>query len=470
MQQSECTANGGSAPVTRCLEWRSFCAMSSQRAVRFELGVRFAYHPCMISEQQDYDVVIVGGGLVGASLAIALDGAGWSVAQVEAISSKADHQPSYDERNLALARASVNALNALGVWSFVGTTATPIRRIHITRRGEFGAVRLNAAEHDVTDFGAVIPARELGNALLARLRECATLKRICPASVTAIETSADRIMLDIKTIEGTRRLNTRLLVGADGSDSFVRKTLGIAVDHYDYAQTAFVTTLTPERTMDGCAYERFTDSGPVALLPLSERRAGLVMTVPSERAGEIAALDDARFLDLAQQRFGYRLGRLARIGKRVHYSLRRTQAQSVTASRIVLIGNAAQTVHPIGAQGFNLGLRDALTLAELLINAKRNDADPGALSLLAEYAARREPDRSGVIAFSDGLVRLFGNEFLPLRILRSLGMLALDRIAPLKQMIALRGMGFRGEVPLLLRGIDPRERDLHASDVRGVAP
>ncbi|QBB72583.1 2-octaprenyl-6-methoxyphenyl hydroxylase [Pseudolysobacter antarcticus] len=424
----------------------------------------------MTSEKQNYDVVIVGGGLVGASLAIALDGAGWSVAQVEAVSSKADHQPSYDERNLALARASVNALSALGVWSFIGTTATPIKRIHITRRGEFGAVRLNAAEHDVADFGAVIPARELGNALLARLQQCVTLERICPASVTAIETNAVRIELQIKTAEGTRQLATRLLVGADGSDSFVRKSLGIAVDHHDYAQTAFVSTLTPERAMDGCAYERFTDSGPVALLPLSERRAGLVMTVPSEEAGVIAELDDTHFLDLVQQRFGYRLGRLARIGKRVNYPLRRTQAQSVTASRTVLVGNAAQTVHPIGAQGFNLGLRDALTLAELLIAARRDDADPGAATLLAQYAARRESDRSGVIAFSDGLVRFFGNEFLPLRVLRSLGMLALDRIAPLKQILALRGMGFRGEVPLLSRGIDPRDHDQQASDVHGIAP
>lgn len=444
--------------------------MSAHCAAGFELPRRFAYHRGMTSEKHNYDVVIVGSGLVGTSLAIALDGAGWSVAQVEAVSTKADRQPIYGERNLALARASVNALGVLGVWSFIDTTATPIRRIHITRRGEFGVVRLNAAEHDVADFGAVIPARELGNALLARLQQCATLERICPASVTAIETSAERIELQIQTAAGTRELATRLLVGADGSDSFVRKILGIAVDHYDYAQTAFVSTLTPERAMDGCAYERFTDSGPLALLPLSERRAGLVMTVPSEQAGAIAALDDTRFLDLVQQRFGYRLGRLARIGKRVHYPLRRTQAQSVTASRTVLVGNAAQTVHPIGAQGFNLGLRDALTLAELLIAARRDDDDPGAATLLAQYVMRREPDRSGVIAFSDGLVRFFGNEFLPLRILRSLGMLTLDRIAPLKQMLALRGMGFRGEVPLLSRGIDPRDHDQQASDLHGIAP
>jgi 2-octaprenyl-6-methoxyphenol hydroxylase len=432
--------------------------------------MQFAYHPGMTSENQHYDVVIVGSGLVGASLAIALNGAGWSVALVEAVSIKAARQPSYDERNLALARASVNALGALGVWSFIGTTATSIKRIHITRRGEFGAVRLTAAEHDVADFGAVIPARELGNALLARLQECTTLVRICPASVTAIETNAECIELQIQTADGTRRLAARLLVGADGSDSLVRKALGIAVDHHDYAQTAFVSTLTPERPMDGCAYERFTDSGPVALLPLSERRAGLVLTVPSEQASVIAALDDTHFLDLVQQRFGYRLGRLARIGERVHYPLRRTRAQSLTASRTVLIGNAAQSVHPIGAQGFNLGLRDALTLAELLIAARRDDADPGAATLLAQYAVRREPDRSGVIAFSDGLVRFFGNEFLPLRILRSLGMLALDRIAPLKQILALRGMGFRGEVPLLSLGIDPRDRDQPASDLHGVAP
>lgn len=424
---------------------------------------RFAYHRRMNFQANDFDVVIVGGGLVGTSLAIALDGAGWSVAQVEAISASADYQPSYDERNLALARASINALSALGVWMFTGTAATPIKRIHITRRGEFGAVRLNAAEHDVADFGAVLPARELGNALLARLQQCTTLERICPASVTHIEAAPEGVALDVQIASGTRRLRTRLLVGADGSESLVRKTLGIAVEQHDYAQSAFVTTLMPERAMDGCAYERFTDSGPVALLPLSERRAGLVLTVPSAQVAQVAALDDNAFLDLVQQRFGYRLGRLARPGKRVHYPLRRTQAQSLTAARAVLIGNAAQTIHPIGAQGFNLGLRDALTLAELLIEARRGDADPGGPALLANYAARRESDRAGVIAFSDGLVRLFGNEFLPLRVLRSLGMLALDRVAPLKQMLALRGMGFRGQVPLLSRGIDPRSADSSVS-------
>lgn len=423
--------------------------------------LQFAYHRRMNSEASDFDVVIVGGGLVGASLAIALEGVGWRVAQVEAVSAKADNQPSYDERNLALARASVNALNALGVWAHVGAATTPIKHIHITRCGEFGAVRLKAAEHDVADFGAVVPARELGNALLARLQQCTTLQRICPASVTRIETTMERIAVDVQSVDSRRRLTTRLLVGADGSDSFVRKMLNIAVENHDYAQTAFVTTVMPERALEGCAYERFTASGPVALLPLSERRAGLVMTVSTEQANHVAALDDNGFLDLVQQRFGYRVGRFTRPGKRVHYPLRRVQAQSLIAPRAVLIGNAAQTVHPIGAQGFNLGLRDALTLTEVLIEAKRVNADPGDLHLLASYAARREPDRTGVIAFSDGLVHLFRNEFLPLRILRSLGLLALDRVAPLKQMLALRGMGFRGEVPLLSYGIDPRGTDWH---------
>jgi len=399
-----------------------------------------------------HDVLIIGGGLVGASLAIALDGSGLRVALVEAVPAQANHQPSYDERNLALARATVNALTALGVWTHVSARATPIRRIHVSRQGEFGAARFEAARHSVEAFGAVLPARELGNGLLARLEACATLVRHAPATLTAIERGVDSIEARIMGDAGEHVISTRLLVGADGTGSFVRSALGIETTNVDYAQTAFVTTVTPQRQLDGCAYERFTASGPIALLPLADRRAGVVLTVPGSDASRVAALADDGFLALLHERFGWRLGRLARPGRRVSYPLQRVQSMRLTAPRAVLVGNAAQTLHPIGAQGFNLGLRDALALAELLIERSRVAGDPGAADLLDEYARRRREDRDGTIAMSDGLVRMTANDAAALKLLRSLGLIALDRVPALQAELVRRGMGFRGHVPQLALG------------------
>lgn len=397
----------------------------------------------------DFDVLIVGGGLVGASLAIALDGSGLRVALAEAAPPRVDLQPSYDERNLVLARASVNALESLGVLD-ANAPATALRRIHVSRRGDFGAVRFDAGELGLPAFGAVLPARELGNALLQRLDRCGDLERIAPATAVAIEPD-DGLGVTVEFACGAarRRVRARLLVAADGTESFVRNAYAIEAMRHDYGQSAFVTTLTAERPLDGTAYERFTDSGPVALLPLGERRAGLVLSVPTADAASVAALDDGAFVAFVHQRFGWRAGRFSRPGKRKPYPLARMLAARTTGRRLVLVGNAAQTVHPIGAQGFNLGLRDALTLSALLREARAGGTDPGDAGLLARHVDLREPDRSATTSFSDDLVRLMGNDFLPLRALRSLGFHTLDRIGPLKRRFALRGMGYRGNAPAL---------------------
>ncbi|MEO7050372.1 MAG: 2-octaprenyl-6-methoxyphenyl hydroxylase [Rhodanobacter sp.] len=389
-------------------------------------------------------VLIVGGGLVGASLAIALDAAGVAATLVEAAAPRAGAQPSYDERNLALARASVNGLESMGVWPHARAASTPIRHIHVSRAGEFGSARIEARKQGVEALGWTLPARELGAALLRRLDECTRLTRLAPATLAAIEPLAGGWRARIHAADGERRIDTALLVGADGSESFVRDQLSIAAERHDYRQTLFVCTVTPERAHAQRAWERFSDAGPVALLPLAGPRCGLVLTVAADQADAVAALDDDDFIALAQRRFGWRLGQLSQPGRRHPYPIHRVAADQVTARRAVLVGNAAQTVHPIGAQGFNLGLRDALTLAELIATS----ADPGDAALLAAYAARRAPDREGTMTMSHGLVQLACLRQPLLAPLRSLALLACDRLPPLQRALARRGMGFRGEPPL----------------------
>lgn len=388
-------------------------------------------------------VLIVGGGLVGASLAIALDAAGIDAVMVEAAAPRIGDQPSYDERNLALARATVNGLTAIGVWKHAAAQATPIHHIHVTRAGEFGSVQMDAARQGVDALGWTLPARELGAALLRRLDECTRLRRLAPARVESLEPVADGWRARIRTQDTVVDIETPLLVGADGTASFVRDRLGIEAERHDYRQTLFVCTVTPERDHAQRAYERFADHGPIALLPLANRRCGLVLTVSQAEAKAVEAMDDEAFIALAQERFGWRLGRLSRPGKRHPYAIQRVAARSLVSTRAVLVGNAAQTVHPIGAQGFNLGLRDALTLAEMLTDAP----DPGSEELLANYAGRRAPDREGTMAMSHGLVQLACLPQPLLAPLRSIAMLAFDRLPPLQRFLARRGMGFRGEPP-----------------------
>jgi 2-octaprenyl-6-methoxyphenol hydroxylase len=395
-----------------------------------------------------HDVAIVGGGLVGASLAIALDRFGLDVALIEATPPGA--LPAvFDERNLSFADATVNALVALGVLAKLRTPPSPIRRIHVSRQGDFGRVRLDARDYGRDAFGAVVVARDFGEALEARLGELARLTRYRPARFVALEDIADD-MRGLRLLDGgtERVLQARLVVGADGSQSVVRASLGIDAETHDYGQALFVARLRAEHAPDGTAWERFGPHGPTALLPRADRHYGLVHGVDAETADDVAALDDEAFLARVQAAFGWRVGRLLAIGPRSRYPAMRLVAHRLVAPRAVLVGNAAQSLHPIGAQGFNLGLRDAATLAELI---ETHGGDPGNDALLATYAARREEDRTRTLAFSDGLARVTAQDAPLLRPLRSLGLLALDRLPSAQAWLVGGAMGYRGDVPALCR-------------------
>lgn len=403
------------------------------------------YHDRM---KERHDVVIVGGGLVGASLAIALDRQGLDVGLVEA--SPPGQMPAvFDQRNLSFAAATVNALTALGVMQELRAPTGPIRRIHISRQGDFGRVKLDAQDYGRDAFGQVVVARDFGEALETRLEGLARLTRYRPARFVGFgPDGAGHRALRIADGEGERTLHARLVVAADGTRSAVREALGIGVDEHDYAQTLFVARVRATQAPDGTAYERLCDDGPTAVLPRGDRHWGVVHAVAREDADAVAALDEAAWLARLQHAIGWRIGRLTGSGERSAYPIVRVVAQRLVAERAVVLGNAAQTIHPIGAQGFNLGLRDALTLAEEI--ARRDD--PGDPASLAAYAARRQEDRERTLAFSDGLARLTANPSPLLKPLRSLGLVAVDAQPALQSFLVGGAMGFRGDVPALCRG------------------
>ncbi|MGH8077602.1 MAG: 2-octaprenyl-6-methoxyphenyl hydroxylase [Lysobacter sp.] len=402
-----------------------------------------------------HDVVIIGGGLVGASLAIALDRIGLDVGLVEA--TPAGALPAvFDERNLSFAEATINALGALGVLQKLRAPTGSIERIHISRRGDFGRTVLEPGKYGRREFGRVVVARDFGEALESRLAELPRLTRYRPVRFVGLEGEADDgayRAIRVANADGERILKTRLLVAADGTRSGVRDALRIGTDEHDYQQTLFVTRMRSERAPEGTAYERLGDDGPTALLPRGDRHYGLIHAVASADADAVAALDESAFVARVQAAFGWRAGRFLGCGARSRYPAIRALAQRTSAPRSVLIGNAAQTIHPIGAQGFNLGLRDALTLAELIECARAADgsADCGHPALLAAYVNRRRDDRERTVAFSDQLVRLTSNPTRLLRPLRSLGLLAFDRLPSAQSLLVGGAMGYRGDVPALCR-------------------
>jgi len=402
----------------------------------------------------NYDVAIIGGGMVGASLGVALAPLGIRVAIIEAVPHDSAVQPSFDERTTALSNGSRRILESLGIWPKVAAAATAIRKIHVSDQGRFGFARIEAAEQGLEALGYVVPNRALGKALWSQLQGYPDLRVICPVQVTGVTAEVDQVVLQVDTAEGSTSIAAKLVVAADGINSVVRTALGVAAESRDYRQTAVITTVLPKNFHEHVAYERFTEEGPLALLPLDDGRCTLVLTLNSDAVVNAMAWSDQQFLAELQRRFGFRLGRFLKVGRRVAYPLSLSRAERTSAPRCAIIGNAAQGLHPVAGMGFNLGLRDVASLAELIAEqCVRASFDPGARELLDAYDAWRAQDRAGVIGFTDGLIRLFSNPLGSVRALRNMGLLAFDLLPPAKSALSRLSAGAGGRVPKLARGV-----------------
>lgn len=408
-----------------------------------------------------YDVAIVGGGMVGISLAIAL--ARMTpvprVVLIEAQDYRQQLPPSFDARTIALSYSSRQIFDALGLWSaLVEQGVTPIHTIHISDRGHAGMTHLQAREQGVEALGYVIENRILGDVLLQALRDHPQVDVVAPAELQALSLGSD-----LAELRGTAQgepldIRTRLVVAADGTQSFVRKCVGVEQHHWDYRQSAVIANVACNQPHRNIAYERFTSRGPMALLPLAgiddtPHRYGLVWTVAADQVDKVMAMDETQVKQHLREYFGSRVGEFVRIGQRHSYPLGHTQIREHVRHRLAFIGNAAHTLHPVAGQGFNLGLRDVATLAQVIREALRAQQDPGDLARLQAYAKWRRRDLVQTSLFTDSLVRMFSTDFLPLVVARNLGLITMECFAPLRKRFTRHAMGYVGRASLLARGL-----------------
>lgn len=410
----------------------------------------------MSGKKASYDIVIVGGGMVGTSLALALAPLGLRVAVVEAVARKETQQPSFDERSTALSRSTQRMLEAMGLWDAVVAASTPISNIHVSDKGRFGFSHIDAAEQGVEALGYVVINRVLGDVLQSNLDAAENVDVLCPARIESIALGPDQAVATLRSDDSEETLTCKLLVAADGANSAVRDMMGISVQKREYGQSAVVGNLLPEKPIDNRAFERFTAQGPLAILPIADDRAGFVWAIDEHEAERVMALSDNEFLAEMQEEFGYRLGEFSRVGKRACYPLVLSKAVRLTATRSVLIGNSAHGLHPVSAQGFNLGMRDVAALCDCIADAMSKKTDLGNTALLDRYAAWRRSDQKKLVHFTDNLVRLFGSSRPGLRTLRNIGMIGFDLVPGVRPLFAKHTMGLAGELPRLSRGVPLR--------------
>lgn len=387
-------------------------------------------------------VIIVGGGMAGATLALAishLTAGKLPVQLVEANAPGSRDHPGFDSRALALAAGTCQQLARVGIWQAIASCATPITSVHVSDRGHAGFVTLEAQNYLLDALGQVVELHDIGQRLFALLQQAPGVTLHCPARVSSF--TRDELQVHV-TLESGEQIDGQLLVAADGSRSSIGHQLGIEWRQAPYQQAAVIANVTTSLAHQGRAFERFTAHGPLAMLPMSQGRSSLVWCHALDKQQEVARWSDARFCDELQKAFGWRLGRIEHAGKRSVYPLALSTASSPVSHRAVLVGNAAQTLHPIAGQGFNLGMRDVMTLAETLAEAWAAQQDVGCYSVLMGYRDRRVRDKTTTIGITDGLVHLFANRWGPLIVGRNLGLMAMELFTPARNALAQRTLGW----------------------------
>lgn len=387
----------------------------------------------------NYDVVIVGGGLSGASLAIALQNSGLSILVLEANASEDLQKGSFDARSLALSDASKTILETLGVWQALASVATSIETIHVSKQSQFGRTLLKAVEHEKPAFGYVLEMAHLNQAFQPMVQEQANVTYWQNARLQQLSHGDEVVNLSIDTAEGNKQIAAALVVAADGTFSSVRSMLKLDVKTEHYNSAAIVANIGLRRAHKNIAYERFTQNGLIALLPMRKQRASLVWALDEAECERVFALDDASFLQALQATFGYRLGRFTQVGRRAKFPLNLSYMPKRTANRVVFVGNAAQTLHPVAGQGFNLGLRDVAVLAEVLNQSNSFD---DISRTLQRYEALRQGDRDSLIQYTDSLVRFFGLNNMLCRKAQSIGLTGIDNLTIIKQALVSQAMGY----------------------------
>ncbi|NIG88325.1 2-octaprenyl-6-methoxyphenyl hydroxylase [Serratia symbiotica] len=387
-------------------------------------------------------VIIVGGGMAGTTLALAisvLTQGSMAVDLVEANRPDDRSHPGFDARAIALAQGTCQQLMRIGVWSALRDCAMAITQVHVSDRGHVGFVNLHAQDFQVAALGQVIELHDAGQRLFALLAKAPGVRLHCPARVIDVVRSTEQVEV---LLDSGQRISGQLLVAADGSRSALAQACNMQWQQSDYPQFATIANVTTAEDPQGRAFERFTRYGPLAMLPMSQGRSSLVWCRPREQHEQVDVWDDKRFINVLQQAFGWRLGRILKAGKRHSYPLSLLTANRHVSHRLALVGNAAQTLHPIAGQGFNLGLRDVMSLAETLAEAAHNGEDPGGYAWLNRYQQRRQQDQQATIAVTDGLIRLFANCYGSLVVGRNLGLLAMVRLPAMRNAFAKRTLGW----------------------------
>ncbi|HGW3826618.1 FAD-dependent monooxygenase [Acinetobacter baumannii] len=397
-------------------------------------------------------VIIVGGGMVGLSLSLMLAKANIAVKLLEAVKypnyddqNVAPYHSSFDARNTALSRRSVQIYQKLELWDALQQHATPILQVHITEQGSFGKARLIAEQEKVESFGQVIENAWLGRVLLTQVRQQPLIELIDGVQVTALTQDAEQVHIEAQRGDEVLKLESKLLIAADGRDSFCRQAIGVGVDVHDYDQVAIVTTVQTSKPHEHVGFERFSALGPLALLPLpGEYRRSVVWPVKKGTEGEwLGEENDQHFLDALQKTYGDRAGKFEKTGKRFSYPLSQVLAHKQAVGRVILMGNAAHTIHPVAGQGFNLCLRDADVLLRYLVNQLSTSDDIGNPDNLLAYEQARLSDQQRVIKFCDTVVRGFSNQNPLLKLIRNTGLIAFDVIPGVKPLVANYAMGLK---------------------------